>query len=157
MDEELGSANITQALTNEILIVAYDYNSLETRFFSKLMAKFDPMIYDGKMSNMTGASSAAPTFFTPKIQKNGYNLTEYQIDGGIICNNPALYAFNIAKMLRGEKKIRLMSLGTGGKTFTSLSRWIDKKVYLSRSSEFMMNIDSNSADSFLHSYYKYMI
>jgi len=121
------------------------------------MAKFDPLIYEGPMSNMTGASSAAPTFFTPKIEKNGYGLIEYQIDGGIICNNPALYAFNIAMMLRKEKKIRVMSLGTGAKTFTPLTRYIDHKIYLTRSSEFMMNIDSYSADSFLRLYYKDML
>jgi len=82
------------------------------------------------MSDATGASSAAPTFFTPKIQKNGYGLTEYQIDGGVICNNPALYAYNIATTLRKEKKIRVLSIGTGGPKFTNLTTNLDQKVYL---------------------------
>jgi len=31
------------------------------------MAEYDPNIYEVKMSDATGASSAAPGFFTPKI------------------------------------------------------------------------------------------
>ena len=61
--------------------------------FSKYFSKLDPAIYDVKISDATGASSAAPTFFDPKTLIDGYGLTELQIDGAIICNNPAMYAY----------------------------------------------------------------
>lgn len=35
------------------------------------------------------------------------------IDGGVICNNPAFYAYETARSLRGKDNIRIMSLGTG--------------------------------------------
>lgn len=93
MQSYLGAANIKDAISDEVLVVAYDYNSQQPRFFSKYFSNEDSGIYDVPIGNATGASSAAPTYFDPKVQKNAYGLTEMQIDGGIICNNPALYAY----------------------------------------------------------------
>jgi len=62
----LGDFKISQTITDELLITAYDYNSQEPRFYSKYFAKTNPRIYDIPVGNATGASSAAPTFFNPK-------------------------------------------------------------------------------------------
>ena len=109
------------------------------------------MIYDVPIGNATGASSAAPTFFDPKQQINGYGLKELQIDGGIICNNPALYAYQFAKIFNKKTKTRILSLGTGEnpfKTLTSKYGW-DKKSYGLYKSEFMMNMDNYAAEYYL--------
>ena len=129
--------------------MAYDYNSQEPRFFSKYFSHNDPLIYDVPVGNATGASAAAPTFFDPKVNKDGYGFTEMQIDGGIICNNPALYAYELAKNYRGHDKIRVISLGTGEKPFKAVDP-DDMNVvsYMSKSSEFMMNMDTYSADNY---------
>jgi patatin-like phospholipase/acyl hydrolase len=95
------------------LVVAYEYNSQEPRFYSKYFMHQDPAIYDVPIGNATGSSSAAPTFFNPHQVINGYGYKELQIDGGVICNNPALYAYEMARDLYGYKKIRVLSLGTG--------------------------------------------
>ena len=103
------------------------------------------------VGNATGASSAAPTFFDPKVQVNGYGIQELQIDGGIICNNPALYAYKIAKDLRHKKNIRLLSIGTGEKSFSKIDSpsSVTKLTYLSKMNEFMMNIDTYTAHYYL--------
>ena len=67
MQDLLGSYNIKDVLSDEILIVAYDYNSQEPRFYSKYFSQVDSAIYDIPVGNATGASSAAPTFFDPKL------------------------------------------------------------------------------------------
>jgi len=54
---------------------------------------------DLSLGTATGASSAAPTFFDPKTHINSFKMKEMQIDGGIICNNPALYAYEFARLL----------------------------------------------------------
>lgn len=41
----LGHVNITDALTEEVVIIAYDYNSHEPRIFSKFAARNDPKTY----------------------------------------------------------------------------------------------------------------
>jgi len=89
----LGGVRFAEITTDEVMIVAYDYNSQEPRFFSKYFAERDSMIYDVPLNDATGASSAAPTFFDPKVSLNKFGLDEMQIDGGIICNNPSLYAY----------------------------------------------------------------
>jgi len=67
MDDYLGAYNVEDVLTDEILIVAYDYNSQEPRFYSKYYSDQDKAIYDVPIGNATGASSAAPLYFEPKL------------------------------------------------------------------------------------------
>ena len=67
MKELLGDFDIEEAITDELLVVAYDYNSQQPRFFSKYFAKEDAGIYDVAIGSATGASSAAPTYFDPKV------------------------------------------------------------------------------------------
>jgi patatin-like phospholipase/acyl hydrolase len=76
MDDKLGKNNFTSLMTDELLVVAYDYNSQEPRFYSKYFAIEDKSIYDVPVGNATGASSAAPLYFEPKFQKNQYGLEE---------------------------------------------------------------------------------
>jgi len=114
MHKELGAYGFGSLLVQELLVVAYEYNSMEPRFYSRYFLNQDPGIYDVPIGNATGSSSAAPTFFDPHKVNNGYGFTELQVDGGVICNNPALYAYEMARDLYGYKKIRLLSLGTGG-------------------------------------------
>jgi hypothetical protein len=66
MDELIGRKNVSAAMTDELLIVAYDYNSKQPRFYSKQFSKMDAGIYDVQMSKATGGSSAAPVFFEPQ-------------------------------------------------------------------------------------------
>ena len=49
-------------------------------------------------------------------------MNETLIDGGLICNTPSLYAYQMAKNLLDKPNIRLLSLGTGENTE------IDKKM-----------------------------
>jgi len=56
-----------------------------------------------KLGDATGASSAAPTFFDPKTHYDGYNMKELLIDGGVIFNNPAMYAYEFARIFKKKK------------------------------------------------------
>jgi len=108
-------------------------------------------VYDVPVANATGASSAAPLYFEPKLQTNEYGLVELQIDGGVICNNPSLYAYQLAKQLRDKKRMRVLSIGTGEKSFTpwESAEEFTKVDYLVSASEFMMNMDSYTAHNYL--------
>ena len=65
MDEMIGDRNISDAMFNEILLVAYEYNSHSPRLYCKYNSDREPNIYDVKMSLATGGSSAAPIYFDP--------------------------------------------------------------------------------------------
>lgn len=146
----LGDYKIDQALTDELMIVAYEYNSERPRFYSKWFAERNKDIYNVPIGNATGASSAAPTFFDPKVNVNGFNMSELLIDGGVICNNPALYAYQLAYNFHKQRKIRVMSVGTGEKPFSKVdAKTFDIADTLLKMGEFMMNMDTYTADNWL--------
>ena len=90
-------------------------------------------------------------YFEPKLQINGYNMTELQIDGGIICNNPSMYAYQMARIYRGQDKLRLLSIGTGEHPFDGWKSTDDfnNAAFMASLSEFMMNIDVYTAHNYL--------
>lgn len=75
------------------------------------------------------ATSAAPTYFPPLI-RNG----EILVDGGVVANNPAIYAYIEAKRLYPNcKRFHVISLSTSGKNHTmsledtyGLLSWVDQ-------------------------------
>lgn len=75
------------------------------------------------------ATSAAPTYFPPLI-RNG----EILVDGGVIANNPAIYAYIEAKRLYPNcKRFHVISFSTAGKSHTmsledtyGLLSWVDQ-------------------------------
>lgn len=107
-DEMFGNTSLMDALTEEIMIVSYDYNERKPRIFTKYGARIRPDLFLTSLSNASQASSAAPTYFDPKVL-NGSVL----VDGGIIANNPSLYAYLHSKDNLGKKNIRMISIGTG--------------------------------------------
>ena len=111
------------------------------------MTAQNPGIYDVHIGNATASSSAAPTFFNPHEVINGYNLTELQIDGGTICNNPTLYSYELSRLMYGHKKTRVISLGTGQVTFTPVTTAnFTTATRLMMHGNFMMDFDAYSAD-----------
>ena len=109
--ELFGDVPITAALT-EIFIVSFDYSYGNPIFFTKYYAenplvKGQPEIYGTTLSNAAEASAAAPIYFAPKVL-NDHIL----IDGGVIANNPSLYAYEFAKRVLGKKKVRIIAIGT---------------------------------------------
>jgi patatin-like phospholipase/acyl hydrolase len=109
--ELFGDVPITAALT-EIFIVSFDYSYGNPIFFTKYYAenplvKGLPEIYSTTLSNAAEASAAAPIYFAPKVL-NDHIL----IDGGVIANNPSLYAYEFANRVLGKKKVRIIAIGT---------------------------------------------
>ena len=66
------------------------------------------------------ATSAAPTFFKPAYLYDREEKTmQTLIDGGVVANNPALYAYRQAKELYPDaKRFHILSLSTASSDFT---------------------------------------
>lgn len=108
-DEIFGNdTNIKDALTEEVMIVAYEYNTHEPRLFTKFTANIDPELYNVTITDAAQASSSAPTYFDPKVIGN-----QVLVDGGVIANEPALYAYLHSQYSLNKTNIRLISVGTG--------------------------------------------
>lgn len=108
MDEKILKNSFTKTL-----ISSYDILNRTPQFFKSWRDEYNKY----KMWELARATSAAPTYFTPKkltIKRKDAVL----IDGGVFINNPAVSAHAEALRLRREKKlpnkpIMLISLGTG--------------------------------------------
>lgn len=102
---------ITKAKT-EVFIVSFDYTYGTPIFFTKHYAenpeiKGQPDLYDTSLANAAEASAAAPIYFSPKVMGD-----HVLIDGGVIANNPSLYAYEFANKILKKKKVRVFSIGT---------------------------------------------
>jgi len=84
-------------------------------------------------------------------------MKELQIDGGVICNNPSLYAYEFARLLLGKQKIRVLSLGTGRKPFKPFANAesLTKLRYMKSMGEFMMNMDALTTHYKLQNLFKF--
>ena len=76
MYEYLGGITLKQVISDEVMLVAYDYNSQQPRFYSKTFDDYDTNIFGRQVYEATGASSAAPTYFDPKFIRNDYGIEE---------------------------------------------------------------------------------
>ncbi len=66
------------------------------------------------MNEIAMATSATPLFFDPftRIVKKGrYRTTELLVDGGLIANNPSLYATVYVKEFLKHDNVRTVSIG----------------------------------------------
>lgn len=70
----------------------------------------------------------------------------------MICNNPAYYAWAMAKKVYNKNDIRIISLGTGEKSFSSFKA-DDFNLFsrLTQTDEFLMNIETYTSDWGLYS------
>jgi len=114
LTNNLSGLKLRDALTEEVFIISYSYNIGTPRFYTKKNAEMQPSDYDLDMSEIAMASSATPLFFEPftRIIKNGrYRYTELLVDGGLIANNPSLYATMYVKEVMKRENIRTVSIG----------------------------------------------
>lgn len=72
------------------------------------------------LKDIAGATSAAPTYFDPKVFKSPNDTVTYQgVDGGIYANNPEVIGVTGVYLIHPKfdlKNIMLVSLGTGEAT-----------------------------------------
>jgi len=106
------------------LIMAYDLSKGRQKIITSFGEGSDYPVWVAAR-----ATSAAPTYFSP-IEYKG----EVLVDGGVIANNPALYAYFEAKTLYPEcEKFHILSISTGGAYHTmrmdstrGLMNWADQ-------------------------------
>lgn len=109
--EQFGDARIADVLTEDVMIVTYDFVGQKPVIFTKYAAKKDPLM-NQYIRDAAQASSAAPIYFDPKSIPG---ISEALIDGGVIANSPSFYSYLHAKYTLGKTKIRMISIGTGEK------------------------------------------
>ena len=140
--EMFGYIPLTDALTEEVMIVSYDYNNHEPHIFSKFTALNYGEDYDVLIKDAAEASSAAPFYFDPKVIRD-----MVLIDGGVIANSPSLYSYLHAKFINKKDKIRLISIGTGTTQSAELNpEDVTTVTWLSEISSLITTVEQNTHD-----------
>ncbi len=123
-----GNARMEDALT-PTMVVTYDYGNDRPYILSSYKTQQVPIRIAAR------ATSAAPTYFSPTTiydpdQKRSISL----IDGGVVANNPVLYAYKEAKRLYPDaKRFHVLSLSTSSapyklnpeRTGNGVMSWLD--------------------------------
>ena len=152
----IGDVKWDEVLVNDLFIATYSYNSKKPRFYDKYFIRQDPGTYNGMIHEAVAASASAPGAFNPKTMKSAFNITEELIDGGVICNSPAYYAYETASSLRdvGTDQFRVLSIGTGisQASVDSIGKdrsYNDPSSTLTLMFDFILNIDNAIANEVL--------
>lgn len=90
--DTFGTEMLISESLRELTMVSYEYISQTARVYSRYASKTDPNVYQITYYDATGATSAAPYYFDPKRRQTLDGTWEYLIDGGIIANNPSVFA-----------------------------------------------------------------
>lgn len=111
-----GETKMEDAIPDNLLIVAYSYNEAQPRFFSKQMRHEEPGIYNRKIKEAASSSASMPMAWAPKLLNTSYRYQEVLIDGGIVANDPSMYAYIFSSSDEDKykkKNIRVLSLACG--------------------------------------------
>ncbi|MBR9984189.1 MAG: patatin-like phospholipase family protein [Wolbachia endosymbiont of Homalodisca vitripennis] len=105
LNKYFGESTMADVASN-LLLTSYDIHNSCEFFFKSWKEK------NIKLKDALRATTAAPTYFTPKRLK--ISQTErVLIDGGVFANNPAACAYASGKRLFPNDDILLLSIGTG--------------------------------------------
>jgi patatin-like phospholipase/acyl hydrolase len=130
-----GDVNIKDAITEEVMIVSFEYNSHEPRLFTKWAAENISDFFNVSLADASEASSSAPVYFNPKVIGN-----QVLIDGGVIANEPAFYAYLFSKEILNKTSIRIVSIGTGQVAPVLLTKKINALKWLQLASAFITSV-----------------
>ena len=89
-----------------------------------------------------------------------YGQESLLLDGGLIGNNPSMFAYLMETKLKKtlDKPVRILSMGTGGTTFKKVqANSITKISWKKLSLEFMVNADIRAVDKTLRRKFKLQV
>lgn len=114
LDDKLGDATFKDTII-PVTIVSYSLDKDQPRTWSTFKANLDDK-YNYKLKDGAGATSAAPTYFPPKVTYTPTGEIYHDIDGGIFANSPTF--LGISELINSNpevdpSKIIVLSIGTG--------------------------------------------
>ncbi|MDN5248393.1 MAG: CBASS cGAMP-activated phospholipase [Wolbachia endosymbiont of Tyrophagus putrescentiae] len=107
LDKYFGEITLADVST-KLLLTSYDINN-NCPFFFKSWREDRNFV---KLKDALRATTAAPTYFTPKYLKINQEK-RVLIDGGVFANNPAACSYASGKRLFSNDDIIILSIGTG--------------------------------------------
>lgn len=107
LQKELGDLKLS-SLNKRLFIPCFNLNQDQLEIFTN---DSQP---DFLLSEIADACTAAPSFYPPVQMQDG----NWRIDGGVGMNNPGLSAYLHAKQYWKDDEIKMLSIGSGWRSFT---------------------------------------
>ncbi|MEL6539403.1 MAG: CBASS cGAMP-activated phospholipase [Bacteroidota bacterium] len=114
LKEVLGDVKMSQTL-KPAMITSYSLDQSLPHLWTTRRAKQAPH-HDYYIRDVAGATSAAPTYFPPKVIKTPDGRTLHEVDGGLWANNPEFTTVEELKAMgvtATDTDVLIVSLGTG--------------------------------------------
>lgn len=146
LKELFGETKLSELLCN-IIVTSYNLKSGLPHIWTSYLPKTDNDFY---LYDIAGATSSAPTFFSPKEIYKGDKLYSIEVDGGLYANNPAAVLLSEINNIYNKKinhdDILFISIGTGrcGCIKNNYSPTYGIVSWLSRQDLISTMIDANS-------------
>ena len=102
----LGNLRLS-SLKKRLFVPCFNLNHDELEIFTN---EFES---DFLLSQIADACTAAPSYYPPVLMEDGH----WRIDGGVGMNNPALSAYLHARQFWDEHEIKILSIGSGWRSF----------------------------------------
>ena len=106
LQDKLGSLRLS-SLSKRLFIPAFNLDKDQLEIFS------NDSQADFLLSEVADACTAAPSYYPPVKMEDG----DWRIDGGVGMNNPGLSAYLHAKQYWRESEIKVLSIGSGWRSF----------------------------------------
>lgn len=107
LQDKLGNLRLS-SLSKRLFIPAFNLDKDQLDIFS------NDSQTDFLLSEIADACTAAPTYYPPVKMEDG----DWRVDGGVGMNNPGLSAYLHAKQLWHKSDIKLLSIGSGWRSFS---------------------------------------
>jgi uncharacterized protein len=104
LDTYFGNTQLSDTLT-EVLVTSYEINKENPFYFLSRLAKINPK-ENKALKEIARSTSAAPTYFEPKLLNYDASQNLALVDGGVFANNPAILAYSEAKELWKSNDLR---------------------------------------------------
>ena len=162
LNSTFGNHLMKDALTDELMLVAYSFNKHEPRFYTKFGVDINPNVYNVTIADAAAATSATPIYFQPKRLKNKDGTEEVLIDGAVIASNPSLYSYVHATMVLNKTNVRVVSLGAGQQKINLIDpKNVGVLTWLKNIQSLIFDVEVASHDFFTnviaHDYHRFQI
>lgn len=112
LQEVLGDIRVSQVLT-PAMVISYSLDRSMPHLWTSRKAKKNPH-ENHYIRDLAGATSAAPTYFPPKVITAPDGSTLHEIDGGVWANNPEFTAVEELKAMGvSTQDVLMVAIGTG--------------------------------------------
>jgi hypothetical protein len=142
-------ANITNTVSDDMMITSWDFNNRSPRFFTKLTSQMltdSTLDHNMTLKDMTWASAVTPWYFKPAIIED-----QIYFSGDAVAQSPAMFAYYYATEALNQSltDIRVVSVGSTNPLPENISKGTSVASWISRVTTLTQRVKKHTQDFML--------